>query len=103
MISKKQDSSGSDMAKIPCPHCGDTLTVTTSKQITSAVRDVYATCNNEVCLARPIMTISHKGDRTVPLNKMSDPTFMIASLLKGLNDDQKKQVFDQINLLDQAS
>lgn len=83
---------GGYMARINCPHCGSKLFIETSRQVTDAVREVYATCNNQKCLARPVMTISHKSDRVVPASQIKEPGQLIQTLLASLPEHEQKKL-----------
>lgn len=73
------------------------MLVETNKPLSIAVRDFYCTCTNPDCLARPVMTISHKADRTPPLKEILGKTGMISKMLEGLTDDERKNILEQFN------
>jgi hypothetical protein len=81
---------GTKMARIYCPHCKQKLFIQTSKQVIDSVRDVYGDCHNDACLARPIMRISHIGDRQPPISKPMNTATQIEDALKDLSNEERQ-------------
>ena len=90
---------GGNMARILCPHCNKKLLIEASKQLSDSVRDIYGTCVNETCLARPVMTISHKSDRTPPLSQIKGQNGLIAKMLEGMSDQERQKILEQFKPL----
>lgn len=88
---------GGYMARIYCPHCQGKLLIETSKQLSDSVRDIYGTCVNETCLARPIMTICHKSDRTPPLSSIIGTDGVVSKMLEGMTDKERQNILDKFN------
>jgi len=83
------------MSRILCPHCGKALQITTTKQVTPTVRDVYANCNNGICLARPVMTISHKCDRQPPLSQLTGTDGLLEKMLGDLDIKTRERILNK--------
>lgn len=83
------------MARILCPHCRTPLQITTTKQVTKTVRDVYANCNNNDCLARPVMTISHKCDRQPPISQLTGTGGLLEKLFGDLDKKDRDRILNK--------
>jgi hypothetical protein len=87
------------MAQINCPHCSKRGYVRSSIQITEGIRELYLDCNNPKCLARDVMTISHKHTIQPPINSDVSPVAMVENMLRMLPANERKQVMSQASLL----
>jgi aspartate carbamoyltransferase regulatory subunit len=83
-----------NMAKIFCPYCEKPVSIRTSSQATKTIREVYANCDNENCLARPVFTISHSHDAQPPLSQLKTPSEYAKQFLMGLSDEERKIVLN---------
>lgn len=97
MNKKHKGNFGGIMARIYCPHCQGKLLIETSKQLSDSVRDIYGTCINETCLARPVMTVCHKSDRTTPLSAINGLNGVVLKMLEGMTEKERKNILEQFN------
>ena len=84
------------MPKLLCPHCSSPLRIRTSRQVVDTVRDIYGCCDNELCLARPIMQVFHKGDAQPPISQMSTTEALLIRALLSLSADQRQTILKQL-------
>ena len=80
------------MAKIYCPHCTKPVSIRSSSQTTSSVREVRTNCDNNSCLARPVFSISHSHDAQPPISHIKTPAEYAKQFLMGLSENERTQV-----------
>jgi hypothetical protein len=84
-----------NMAKIFCPYCEKPVSIRTSSQITKAIREVYANCDNEKCLARPVYRIGHSHDAQPPISHFKSPSDYVKEVLLSLSPVERKKLLSE--------
>ena len=79
--------------KVVCPHCGEKSGISSTKQITGTIRELYCHCENSLCDARFVMSLAHKHDTTPPKPIMEQA---IIELVRRLSPREKQQLMNII-------
>jgi len=92
------------MAKLYCPHCLErnqrsVLHVRSSRQVTAGVRELYADCDNEGCLARVVLTVAHKHDLQPPIGVNSE---MALAYLQRLPKAERTSILNKLAAIQAA-
>ena len=75
--------------RVFCPHCQSKATITNSNRLTDSVKELYCHCDNTLCDAGFVMTLSHKHDTRPPRNEFDT---MVVELVRQLSPDVKRKL-----------
>ena len=74
--------------RIQCKHCGTTIKVTNTVQITQGIKEAYGNCPNPDCTARSVFSIAFKYDITPPT---SEKIAYIQNMLSAMPFAERKE------------
>lgn len=76
--------------RVTCPHCRHKAIITSSNQLSSAVKDLYCQCiNTKECGASFVFVLAYKHDLNPPQHSTRQ---LAASLILSLSPDERRKL-----------